>query len=1326
MINRFILFIITLQFSLNLYANDGQIRYVKNNGQWENQILYKATLGNGALFLEKNRFTFNLFNAEEVRHNHISPTQKEIPLKYHAYQVDFLNSLTPILSTKSIYPEYYNYFIGKDKSKWKSNVKAFEYVNYYNLYKNIDLNIYSEGDYIKYDIIIKPSGNPNDVEFKYNGIDDLEIDQTGNLILKTSLTDIIEQKPYAYQFINNKKTEIDCKYVLKGNVLSFKIMSNYDKSIPLIIDPILIFASYSGSTADNFGMTATYGYDGSLFAGGTAFNIGYPTSLGAYDDTFNGSPGGGITDVVITRYDSTGSNLIYSTYIGGSATETVHSLIANQNNEVYLYGATSSLDFPSDSNSFDNTFNGGNSVYYVSNGSNFTNGTDIYVAKFNSSGSTLLGSTYLGGSENDGVNSTINLSYDTLMNNYGDQYRGEIMLDDKDNCYITSSTKSPNFPVINGFDNTLNGNQDAIVVKLNSDLSDVYWSSYLGGDNMDAGFSVKVDSNYLVYVCGGTASSNFPTTNGTLDTNYIGGIADGYIIKIDSNGSQIMASTLLGTTSYDQCYFIEIDRFGSIYVVGQTRGVFPVVNANYSNANSSCFVVKTNNNLDTLIYSTIIGNGNINAKFSPSAFLVDKCQNVYLSGWGGDILTGASLFNMPTSSNAFQPNSANGFDFYLIVLERDAESMLYGTYFGGTQSREHVDGGTSRFDKNGIVYQSVCAGCWSNDDFPTTPGAWSNTNNSSGCNNGTFKFDFEIVPKAKFTPDFYNGCTPLTVTFNNSSNSSDFYLWDFGNGDTTSIEFNPVRTFTTPGTYNISLAIRDSICNTVDTAYQTIIVSPTISINSITSNTSSCDSLLLDIDAPGADEYIWSTSPLFTDTLNSNITEDSVVVFNNDTVTYYVIAYNDNCYDIDSVTIFFHQASTSSFNLDNIQGCSPLTVNLSNTSGPHDSFLWDFGNGTKDSTTVNPTINYSIPGTYNVSLTIYDSICNTSSTQNSTIIVSPSVNLTTPNSITTCDTALLYANALNATDYIWSSNNQFTDTLNTDLQNDSLQVIVSDTTTYYILATNGACSAIDSIKVNYIGVQISTTNGGICSGENDTIYVINHNTNVPLTYSWTPTSEIISGETSASPIVNPVATTTYYVNAQNSLGCSATDSSIVFVSGFDPNSISITADKDTLLNGEGTFLHAIPDSNFSYLWSPANTLNSNSSANPFATPTETTTYIIEFTENNSGCFYRTSYTLYAWELNCKEPDIFLPNAFTPNGDNENDVLFLRGRYVEEMTLKIYNRWGELVFETNKQNVGWDGTYKGKLVDPAVFVYHLTVKCIDGQEYFKKGNVTVIR
>ena len=1158
----FLPLLLLFPFSIS-FGNNG-IRFTENKGQWEEPFLFKANLGNGALFVEKNSFTYNFYNSDNYHFHNFNPKEKNENFKSHAFRINFLAANKEVtIASKNAFPEYYNYFLGKDAKNWQSNVKAYQLIHYHNLYNNIDLALYSLGDKLKYDVIINPGGKINEVQLLYEGTDNLSIDEKGNLHITTSVNEIIEQKPYAYQLINGEKIEVPCQFILNNNVVSFQLLKDYKKKYPLIIDPVLVFASYSGSTADNFGMTATYGYDGSLFAGGTAFNVGYPTTLGAFDSSFNGIAAYGITDVVITRYDSTGTNLIYSTYIGGTEAETVHSIIANENNELYIYGATSSTNFPVTSGAYDTSFNGGSYLFFSSNGTKFNNGTDIYVAKINPTGTNLLGCTYIGGSANDGVNHTVNLTYDTLMNNYGDQYRGEIMLDEDGNCYVASSTKSADFPFLNGFDNTLNGHQDAVVFKFNTNLTSLVWSTYLGGSNADAGFSIKVDTNNYVYVCGGTNSVDFPATLGAINTSFQGGKADGYITKIDTNGSAILAATYIGTNSYDQCYFIDIDRFGSIYTVGQTEGSMPIINAPYANLNSGQFIQRISNNLTAIDYSTLFGNGNINSEFSPAAFLVDRCENVYVSGWGGNILNGTPLTGMPTTANAPQPTSGDGFNFYLFVLERNAQSMLFGTYFGGNQSQEHVDGGTSRFDKNGIVYQSVCAGCWGNSDFPTTSGAWSNYNNSSFCNNGIFKFDFEIIPKAAFSVDTFQGCAPLTITFTNTSNNSDTYLWDFGGGDTTSQIFNPIKTYITPGVYQVSLLITDSICNTVDTAFQTITVSP------------------------------------------------------------------------------------------------PITVSGGDTT-------------------------------------------------------------------TTCDTTTLEVFTTGGlVSFIWSTNNQFTDTINSNLSDSSLLVTVTDTTWYYVMATNGVCAAIDSFLVNYVGFQIQTHDTGTCLGVQVPLCVTNLS-NYSLTYNWTPVSSIISGVNSTCPIVNPDSITTYTVVAQNSYGCIDSDTAQVTPSGFNPNNINIWADKDTLYDGEGTVIHVTPNSGFTYLWSPPFFLTSLNSSDPTATPPTTITYTVLLTEIATGCVYTVSYTIYAFEVNCGEPDVFIPNAFTPNRDNENDVLFVRGRNVKEMVLKIYDRWGELVFETDQQKNGWDGTFNAKLVDPGVFVYYLTITCVDGQEYFKKGNVTVIR
>jgi hypothetical protein len=729
------------------------IRFTENKNQWDAQVLYRAQLDGGVLFLENNCFTYSFYDKQTLRKNHIHTSdeaskqeesfpQNIIPIASHAFRMTFMNALNSV-STSATNPtsDYCNYFIGNDKNKWAEGVKNYKEVNYKNVYDGIDLQVLGLQNSLKYNFILAPYANADNIKLYYQGLDKIILEDDA-LKLTTSLNELLEQKPYAYQQIGNEKIQVPCKFVLENTTVSFIFPHGYNKKYTLVIDPVLVFAASSGSFSDNFGMTATYDADGNLYSGGTSFNQGYPTTLGAYDRTYNGIVQYGRTDVVITKYDSSGTFLRYSTYLGGTAsTEIVTSLVVNAQNELLLYGATGSADFPITANAFAKLFKGGKELYFYSNGTFYFSGTDIYVTKFNSTGSTLLASTFIGGSENDGVNTnesnvpmppqfnkfnplTGNFDIprytspsDSLQYNYGDQYRGEINVDKFGNICIASSTRSPDFPIINGFDNILGGQQDAVVFKLNSNLSQMVWSSYLGGDNNDAGYALALDDSANVYVTGGTGSFNFPTTIGALKTAYGGGKADGYVTKIKFDGSAILNATYLGTANYDQSYFVQLDKNNNVYLVGQSEGKMPVTDSSkYFNANSSQFISKLNNSLTTLIFSTVFGNGDSIPNISPSAFLVDDCENIYVSGWGGNIETNIPTNGMPLL-NAIQPTT-DGFNFYLIVLAKDAASLLYATYFGGAQSQEHVDGGTSRFDKKGVVYQSVCAGCWGNDDFP--------------------------------------------------------------------------------------------------------------------------------------------------------------------------------------------------------------------------------------------------------------------------------------------------------------------------------------------------------------------------------------------------------------------------------------------------------------------------------------------------------------------------------------------------------------------------------------------------------------------------------
>jgi gliding motility-associated-like protein len=1392
-------------------APQNTVKFTENKNQWEKNILFRAQLDGGALFLEKNAFTYNFYDKETLRENHIHAAKdlhkKVDAIRSHAFRMSFLGANKEIrVESKDKTPDHCNYFIGSDKSKWAGNVKNYKEVVYHDLYSDIDLQILGLENSLKYNFIVAPSGNAGLIKLHYEGLDNIKL-VNGSIRMKTSLNEMYEESPYAYQIIENKKVEVPCKFVLENGTITFNFPKGYDKSQELIIDPILVFACSSGSIADNFGMTATYDAQGNLYSGGTVFGIGYPVTLGAYDQTWNGSATylSGRTDVVITKYDSSGVFLQYSTYLGGlNSTEVVSSLIVNSQDELMLYGVTGSNDFPVTAGAYDVTFNGGTYLNYAPNGTEYLGGMDLYAAKFDPTGSSLLASTYIGGSLNDGVNSS-----STLVYNYGDYYRGEIQVDPFGNFYIASCTYSNNFPVTTGVAQNINaGGLDGVVFKMDASLSNLLWSTYIGGAVDDACYALAIDDSSNVYVTGGTASNNFPVTIGALSTSYNGGITDGFISKLKNDGSAVLNSSYVGTASYDQSFFVQLDKDEEVYLIGQTQGVMPVSAGVYSNPNGRQFIWKLANDLSSQVFTTVFGNGTTQINISPAAFLVDHCENIYVSGWGGHILTGVPTTGMPLTADAVQPTT-DGFNFYLFVLSTNASSLLYATYFGGASSQEHVDGGTSRFDKKGIIYQSVCAGCGGNDDFPVTPGSWPGTpgnpnhnTQNNNCNNGVFKFDFQVaIADANFTVDYISGCAPLTVQFQNQSTTGGAYLWDFGGGDTTSSILNPVHVFPNPGTYLVQLLINNpASCNVWDTALQYVTVHPgitadfnyihaqctnqfsftdssmtgpvswlwyfgdgdsavvqnpshlfdttgTYNVQLITQTNNGCvDTVIIPVslvgltavsispddticagsstqlNASGGISYSWSPA---TGLNNPNIANptaspDSTTTY---TVTMQTVnSANDTCVQVLSTTISV-TSDNAAFVADTASGCNPLTVQFQNGGSSTSTYLWDFGNGTTSSTDFNPTQTYTAPGTYTVQLFSMDTAsCGTWDTASTSIVVFSGITADFDFNAVPCTDLFSFYDSSAVAPVAWSWD--FDDGGTSLLQNPTHLFPAAGTyDVELITSTVNGCRDTTVIQVSYSGATTGIS-------PNDTICVESEGTQLfasgGFAYSWAPAAGL-SATNIANPTANPVATTTYTatISTINTLGdtCLQTQTTTVFV--IDPfiYPLSATADNDTISEGSSTVLHAITDTNFTVTWQPP--VDQVNSFNPTVSPLETTTYTVSILDS-TGCPRAVSITVYVVSMQCKADNVFVPNTFTPNMDGENDVLYVRSNDITELYFAVYNRWGQMVFETNDIKKGWDGFYNGMKADPAVFAWYLRGKCYNGDELRKKGNTTLIR
>ncbi len=705
----FSLFSFFLFLQLSAHDDDKSAgHFIPNQGQWESHIDFKVRMKAMDVFLEDATWTFNLFDIDkfEVLH-HKTVEGKEIKddkIDAFAYRVHFVGADFSRVSQSEKSSFYNNYFLGQDRSKWASKVYGYGEVYYSNIWNKIDLKIYfDEQNNIKYDFVLHPGSDYRDIQLEYEGAECQSLID-GNIEVSASLFDIVEQAPYSY--VENSQKEIPSKYILNGNRLTFDL-AKQPKNKTIIIDPTLIASTASGSTASCYGHSATYDYDENIFTGAICFGIGYPTLIGAYQTSY----GGGGTDIAISKLNPTGTNLIWASYIGGSQGDYPHSLICNNDNEIIVYGSTNSTDYPVGIGAIQSIYGGGNS--------------DICVTKLSQNGTTLEGSTYLGGSDTDG-----RLVGGANGSMYGhDNYKGEVYCNDLGEIYVSSTSGSTNFPVTTGaYQTTMQGTGDAVVCILNEDLTTNIASTFFGGNSGELGLGIKIKSTNEVVVTGNTESTDLPTTVDSYQSGGSTGSVDGYVAIFSSDLSALNKSTYLSTTDDDGAYFVQLTPNDEVFVLGGSAGgAFPTTPGVYTNTLGKTFIAKLDEDLTTLELSTVIDSaGFLGAELA--AFLVDECGKVYYSCYGSLALL--------TTADAVYPTSASFADnFYVGVFDASLTSLLYGTFYTGN----HVDGGTSRFDSRGAIYQGVChtAG------FNIMPGAWSN-NTTGGYDVNVFKIDVEM------------------------------------------------------------------------------------------------------------------------------------------------------------------------------------------------------------------------------------------------------------------------------------------------------------------------------------------------------------------------------------------------------------------------------------------------------------------------------------------------------------------------------------------------------------------------------------------------------
>lgn len=1182
------------------FSQNANLEFVENKGQWDKSIKFKGIMNNGSFFLTETGFTVLQSKPEDLEKmadffhgvSHITAQntaaksvipdkgKKGITVHSHAYNVSFLNAQTPVISGDKPLNTYNNYIIGNDPSKWKGNCRIYQAITYQNIYPGIDIRYYTNKGKLTYDIIVHRGADLSRLAMKYDGADELQV-KNEQLVIKTSAGETRELAPYAFQLVDGVKKEVGCRFKVAGKIVQF-VMDGYSKSSELIIDPALIFSTFTGSTADNWGYTATYGADGSFYAGGVVFNRegNFPVSPGAFSTAFNGGvddEGIGPYDIAIMKFSSNGVNRVYATYLGGNGNEQPHSLVADAQGNLVIAGRTNSANYPT-------------TVTDLTGGK-----YDIILTKLNAAGSALVGSRKIGGSGADGVN--IKPKYpapgvESICRNYGDDARSEVILDNSENILVASNTQSVDFPASAGaFQKTFAGKQDGVIIKTNPDLSKILFSSYLGGSGNDAAFVLTINpADNNIYIGGNTDGTDMPgdKTN-TLYPASQGGETDGFVSIINSNGSALLKTSYIGTADNDMLYGIQFDKFNYPYIMGTTTSnSWPIVNAAFSQSKGKQFIAKLKPDLSAYEYSTVFGSGANNPNISPIAFLVDICENVYVSGWGGDVdgnYPNSGTAGLSVTPDAIQPTTDNS-DFYFFVLERNAAAQLYGSFFGQSGGRgEHVDGGTSRFDRNGVIYQAICANCTGGVTFPTTPGVWSPSNGSSNCNLAAVKIAFNLAGVISSIRASINGvardtsgCVPLTVDFTDTLAAGKQYRWNFGDGspevETTVPSIS--HTFNEVGTYQVRLISVDSDkCNIADTAYTNIKVrTDKVNPGFTPQKLPPCESANYQFINTS---YVAASGRTFTNTSFTWYFRDNTppVTASNNTVTHafpgvgmytvkLVLTDTSFCNAPDSIEIPLRIAANLKAQFETpASGCAPYLAIFKNISEGGSQFYWNFGDRVT-STEASPEHLYAVPGTYRIKLRAVDS---------------------------------------------------------------------------------GTCNITD------------TTGMTIAVSDNPT-----------ASYSFTP---------------NPPQENTP-VNFLNN---------------------SIAATRYLWEFGDGETLSATSQEPISHIYNATGNYNSCLTA-----------------INNFGCRDTTCQNIAALVF----PLLDVPNAFTPNGDGINDKIFVRGYGISKMTWKIYNRWGQKVFETNDRTQGWDGTFKGSLQPKEVYHYVLSVQYIDNTKYDKKGDITLLR
>jgi hypothetical protein len=562
-----------------------------------------------------------------------------------------------------------NYFLGRDSRSWHPGVACYGDVRYAGVYPGIDLVYHGRQGALEYDFQIAPGADPSRVLVSFDGVRGLRVDGAGNLVVSTAAGEILQPRPVAYQEPGGIRRPVEVGYVLAGGARVRFSVGAYEAHLPLVIDPVLVFSSYlGGSLADTGGAVAVDPAGNVLIAGQTA-SLDFPVTGGAAQPA-----SGGGTDAFVARIDSSGTSLVFATYLGGSSRDVGSAVVLDAGGNAYVAGETASADFPTTSGAFQAAMPGQ---------------TAGFVTKLDPSGAVLLYSTYLGGSSTARCDA--------------------IAVDGTGAAYVTGRTDSANFPTTPGvlFPTYRGGRYDAYVTKLAPSGTALAYSTFMGGSENDALFGIALGPGNTACVAGGSDSPDYPTTASAYQT--IVQDTDPVVTKLDAGATQLLYSTFLGgSLDRERANAIAADAAGFLYVTGFTPSVdFPVVHAAQpvQGGGYDGFAARIDpgaSGAASLVYSTFIGGAGDDRG---NGVAVDGAGNAYVVGQTSDA---AGFPLLDPIQSTYGGGSSDAF----AVRLAPTGAFAYSTFLGGAGS-DQANGVATRGGGAFLVGET------GSSDFPT-------------------------------------------------------------------------------------------------------------------------------------------------------------------------------------------------------------------------------------------------------------------------------------------------------------------------------------------------------------------------------------------------------------------------------------------------------------------------------------------------------------------------------------------------------------------------------------------------------------------------------